>query len=95
MCSRLKTVHAGASPSTRRHDIARFGNHKPRAEPDTTPLAVDPALYRRFVSDPLLPEFHVLQKHPVPATEADMRASVREDWKTYKAKHKNIKADGL
>ena len=62
---------------------------RPRApDPDTTPLAVDPELYLRFVTSPDFPEYAHLRNQPIPATEKTMFPSLKANWKEFKARHK-------
>lgn len=60
------------------------GGHRPRAEPDTTPLSVDAALWQRFITSSRYPEYHNLTKRPVPSTEADISPGVLPDWHHWK-----------
>lgn len=90
----IQTSAARGSASIIDPDEQRFGSTngsfptaKPRAEPDTTPLAVDVALFRDFINSPAFPEYRVLATRPFPKTEADMDKGVLPDWKTFKSQH--------
>ncbi len=64
--------------------IPSHANGYRSAEPDTTPLAVDAALWRAFITSSDFPEYRSLADRPTPKTEADISPGALPDWKRFK-----------
>lgn len=78
---------------SRARESARIGSYgglnsaRARAEPDTTPLTVDPARWTAFLNHPDYSHFHRLKTEPPPKTETDIPRGAVEDFKNFKRRN--------
>ena len=72
-CHAFNEIRAELSRGKQLNGVNGHGRaNQPRAEPDTTPLAVEPALWTAFLNHPNFTHYHRLKNEPMPEIETDI-----------------------